>query len=206
MITPKGTQIIKDADASTTAGDYAKAIALYETALDGTAKSADVHYRLGVLYDDKMNDPLNAVHHFRRYLALAPNGPRAADAKKFMKRDELSLVTSLSGDGVMSRTEAARLKNENLTLHKELEERRAQIANATATGAAKDAKAKKGAADAKASAHGGRTYVVRRGDTLASISRKFYKKTAGWKRILDANRKIVDDPENLKVGETLTIP
>ncbi len=198
MVTTRKAQLIKDADAKVNSGEYQKAIELYETALDGSANSADVHYRLAVLYDDKLNEPLHALHHFKRYLVLAPSGPRANDVKNFMKRDELALVTSLSGDSVLTRAEAAGLKNENLALHKQIEEARAHSA-----GTAIDTQTKKNAAK---SPGGSRSYVVRRGDTLASISRKFYKTSAHWKRILDANRKTVDDPENLKVGETLTIP
>ena len=52
----------------------------------------------------------------------------------------------------------------------------------------------------------GRTYAVKSGDTLASISRKFYKTSARWKEILRANKDKIDNPENLKVGQTLTIP
>jgi LysM repeat protein len=205
MITPHGTQLVKDADAKATDGDYLRAINLYETALDGSAKSADIHYRLALLYDDKMHDQLHALHHFKRYLTLAPSGPHATEVKNFMKRDELALVTSLSGDAIVPRAEAARLTNENLALRKSLDEERGRAKTAAAgVDHTKDSKAKKTAA-AKA-VQGGRSYVVRRGDTLASISRKFYKSSAHWKRILDANRKTVDDPENLKVGETLTIP
>jgi hypothetical protein len=43
--------------------------------------------------------------------------------KNFMKRAEVTLATSLSGDAIVTRAEAARLKNENLSLRKELEER-----------------------------------------------------------------------------------
>jgi LysM repeat protein len=202
MITSRGSQAAKDADAKVSAGNFSQAVALYESALDGTAKSADIHYRLGVLYDDKLNDPLHALHHFKRYLALAPTGPRAADVKNFIKRDELALVTSLSGDALVSRGEAVRLKNENLALHKQIEDARTRAVGGAPT---PDSAKNKNAAAAKAP-HGGRTYTVHHGDTLASISRKFYKSSAHWKRILDANRKTVDDPENLKVGETLTIP
>ena len=81
------------------------------------------------LYDDKMNDPLSALHHFKRYLTLSPNGSHAGDVKNSMKRDEVACVlTTLSGDSVVTRTEAARLRNENLNLHKELETRAAYIA------------------------------------------------------------------------------
>src|SRR3954462_3917794 len=125
MITPRSAQIIKDAENKTADGNFPRAITLYESALDDSPRSADVHYRLALLYDDKMNEPLHALHHFKRYLALAPSGPHANDVKNFMKKDELELGTSLSGDAVVSRTEAARLKNENLSLRKEVEDLRA---------------------------------------------------------------------------------
>src|SRR5690348_3207842 len=123
MVTPRSTQAVKDADAKASQGEYLSAIALYESALDGMPESADIHYKLALIYDDKMNDPLNALHHFKRYLALSPNGARANEVKNFVKRDEIALATSLSGDLVVTRPEAARLRNENLNLRKELEER-----------------------------------------------------------------------------------
>ena len=91
------------------------------------AASAETHYRIALLYDDKMNDPLNALHHFKRYLTLTPTGPHANQVKDYMKRDELALVTNLSGDAVVSHAEAARLKNENLSLRQQLAERSAQL-------------------------------------------------------------------------------
>src|SRR5439155_1531541 len=53
---------------------------------------------------------------------------------------------------------------------------------------------------------GSRTYVVQSGDTLASISRKFYKSSARWEKILDANKENIPNPAKLKVGQTLIIP
>jgi nucleoid-associated protein YgaU len=47
---------------------------------------------------------------------------------------------------------------------------------------------------------------VQEGDTLASISRRFYKTSKRWKEILEANDKKVDDPDNLKAGQKLKIP
>ena len=201
MITPRSAQIIKDAESKTADGNYLRAITLYESALDDSPRAADIHYRLALLYDDKMHDPLNALHHFKRYLTLAPSGPHAAEVKNFMKKDELELGTSLSGDSVVSRAEAARLKNENLTLRKELEELRAGV-----HASQKPPADTKTAATNKKAGQTPRTYVVREGDTLASISRKFYKSTGRWKKIRDANKGLVDDPAKLKPGMTLTIP
>ena len=207
MITPRSAQVIKDAESKTADGNYLRAITLYESALDGSAKSAEIHYRLALLYDDKMHDPLNALHHFKRYLTLAPTGPHAAEVKNFMKKDELELGTSLSGDSVVSRAEAARLKNENLTLRKDLEEQRARLHSATTekVPSPNSPDGKKESAETKPSGKN-RTYVVKEGDTLASISRKFYKSSGNWKKIRNANRSSIDDPGKLKPGQTLTIP
>ena len=198
MITPRNTQIIKDAENKTADGNYLRAITLYESALDDSPRTADVHYRLALLYDDKMHDPLHALHHFKRYLTLAPSGPHANEVKNFMKKDELELGTSLSGDSVVSRAEAARLKNENLALRKELEDLRAHRPSEKNTPETKTSDKKSVAAP--------HTYVVREGDTLASISRKFYKSSGHWKKIRDANKGVIDNPAKLKPGMTLTIP
>src|SRR5437868_9182640 len=116
-------QLMQDAENKSTQGDFERAVNLYEAALDDTPRGAEVHYKLALLYDDKLNDPVSALHHFKRYLALSPNGPHAKDVKDSIKRDEIAALTALSGDSVITRSEAARLRNENLDLHKELEAR-----------------------------------------------------------------------------------
>src|SRR6476469_266560 len=182
MITPRNAQIIKDAENKTADGNFLRAITLYESALDDSPRAAEVHYRLALLYDDKMHDPLHALHHFKRYLTLAPSGPHANEVKNFMKKDELELGTTLSGDAVVSRAEAARLKNENLAMRKELDEFRARHPTEKSVAETKPADKKAGPAP--------RTCVVRDGDTLASISRKFYKSSGRWKKIQNANRSL----------------
>ena len=176
---------------------------MYEAALDDSdgSRNAEVHYKLALLYDDKLNDPVNALHHFRRYLALSPAGAHAADVKSSMKRDEIAALTALSGDSVITRSEAARLRNENLNLHKQLEIR-AVPARAVIDRPQEGETNSKKTASNKAD----QTYVVQSGDTLFSISRKFYKSSNHWKVILNANRKSIRDPKKLTVGETLVIP
>lgn len=196
-------QLIQDGDAKSAQGDFARAINLYEAALDDSEsiRSAEVHYKLALLYDDKLNDPVSALHHFRRYLALSPTGPHAVDVKNSIKRDEIAALTALSGDSVITRSEAARLRNENLDLHKELEARVVPARSVTDR-SQEDSTSSKRTAPKK----GDRSYVVQSGDTLFSISRKFYKSPKRWKEILDANRKSIRDPKRLTVGQTLVIP
>jgi LysM repeat protein len=192
------TQVMQDADNKSAQGDFERAVNLYEAALDDTPRGAEVHYKLALLYDDKLNDPVSALHHFKRYLALSPNGAHAKDVKDSIKRDEIAALTALSGDSVITRAEAARLRNENLTLHKQLEE---PAASRTAFGKSEGNDARKGG-----SKKAGQTYVVQSGDTLVSISRKFYKSSKRWKAILEANKKNIRDPKDLTVGQTLVIP
>ncbi len=52
----------------------------------------------------------------------------------------------------------------------------------------------------------GRTYTVQKGDTLYKISRKFYSDASQWKRIWEANRARIPDPNRLNVGTKLIIP
>src|SRR3984893_2558695 len=202
MVTPRNTQLVKEADWKAAQGDYLWAINLYEAALDGTPQSAEVHYKLALLYDDKMNDPLHALHHFKRYLVLNENGAHASEVKDFMRRDQLALATSLSGDSVVTRTEAARLRNENLNLHREIDQGSPKSRAGADKSQPRHADVEK-TGSKKAGAH---TYVVKDGDTLASISRKFYKTSKRWKEILDANTKKIEDPDNLKAGQSLNIP
>lgn len=205
MVTPRAKQLGQDAEEKAEAGKYLEAINLYEAALDGSEQSAEIHYKLGLLYDDKMSDPLNALHHFKRFLTLNPAGKRAEEVKGFMKRDELTLLTKLSGDGMVTRAEAVRLQNENLNLRKQIDERWAQ--NKAASQAEKQARANgPNEKEKEKEAVNGRKYTVQHGDTLASISRKFYKSPARWGKILAANPDVLAKPSELKPGQTLLIP
>src|SRR5881275_1628996 len=195
------SQLTQDADSKSAQGDFERAINLYEAALDDSPRCAEIHYKLAVLYDDKLNDPVSALHHFKRYLALSPNGTHVNEVKNSIKHDEVAALTALSGDSVIARSEVARLQNENLNLRKEIEARAASSRIAPEKSKANDASSKK-----NASKKADRTYVVKPGDTLFSISRKFYKSSKHWKQILEANRKNIRDPKKLTVGETLLIP
>src|SRR5205085_11013804 len=95
MITPRHAQQLKDAESKAVAGDFARAISLHESALEARPGDPEAHYKLALLYDDKMNDPLNALHHCKRYLIIASTGPRAKDVRGCVKRDEVALPASL---------------------------------------------------------------------------------------------------------------
>jgi nucleoid-associated protein YgaU len=51
-----------------------------------------------------------------------------------------------------------------------------------------------------------RTYVVKSGDTLSRIAKEQYGDANAWKRIYEANKDILKDPDKIFPGQTLKIP
>ena len=51
-----------------------------------------------------------------------------------------------------------------------------------------------------------RTYTVVEGDTLSGIAKRMYGQASAWKRIYDANREVIDDPDLIYPGQNLRIP
>jgi len=49
-------------------------------------------------------------------------------------------------------------------------------------------------------------YVVKKGDTLQKISNDFYGTTKRWKKIYEANKKVLKAPDLIKEGQKLVIP
>ena len=51
-----------------------------------------------------------------------------------------------------------------------------------------------------------RIYVVQKGDSLSKIAKQFYGRPSEWRRIYDANRERIKDPDLIQPGWKLTIP
>lgn len=49
-------------------------------------------------------------------------------------------------------------------------------------------------------------YVVKDGDTLGAIAKRTLGSSGAWQTLLDANKALISEPEDLRPGMTLTIP
>jgi nucleoid-associated protein YgaU len=58
----------------------------------------------------------------------------------------------------------------------------------------------------KKDAGSGSTYTVQAGDSLWKISEKFYGDGNQWRRIYEANKGLIKDPDVIHPGQTFTIP
>jgi LysM repeat protein len=164
-------------DAEAKSGRFESAIYWYESAL-GTQDRSTVHWKMAEIFANKLHDPASAAYHYRRILALHPNGGRADASRSALHRLE---ANSSSPEGNQGHSKNAPSPK---TISPE---------QAVAEGE-KAAKSKV------------RTYVVQTGDTLVSISKKFYQTPARWKDVLDANQNQLSDPDELKAGQTIILP
>jgi nucleoid-associated protein YgaU len=58
------------------------------------------------------------------------------------------------------------------------------------------------AADAKA----GRTYTITKGDSLSKIAKQFYGDAKQWKKIYEANKETIKNPDLIFPGQVIKIP
>ena len=53
---------------------------------------------------------------------------------------------------------------------------------------------------------GEQQYTVQKGDNLSKIAKNLLGNANAWKQIFEANRDVLDNPDKIFPGQTLTIP
>lgn len=51
-----------------------------------------------------------------------------------------------------------------------------------------------------------RTYTVVKGDTLSRIAKQFYGDANQWRKIYEANRDVIKNPDLIKPGQVFKVP
>lgn len=164
-------------DAEAKSGRFESAIYWYESAL-GAEDRSTVHWKMAEIYANKLRDPNSAAYHYRRILALHAGGARAEAARAALRRLDTGAASTEGGQN--------HAKNGPIP--------RTASPEPAAVEAEKAAKGKV------------RTYIVQTGDTLVSISKKFYQTPSRWRDILDANQNQLSNPDELKSGQTIILP
>ena len=52
----------------------------------------------------------------------------------------------------------------------------------------------------------GKTYTVVKGDSLSKIAKREYGDVREWKKIYEANKDVIDNPDLIEPGQDLIIP
>ena len=63
-----------------------------------------------------------------------------------------------------------------------------------------------GGSSSTAPAPSGRTYTVVKGDSLSKIAKHLYGDAQQWRKIYEANRDQIKNPDLIHPGQTFTIP
>ena len=120
-----GSQLVKERD-------YKGAVDSFERSLELNPRSVKAHYELGLLYENRMNEPAIALFHYKQVLRLQPNGHPAEIVLARMKGCEQEIAKNVAlvqvDPAVMAELE--RLKEENRRLQRDLETMRALAASA----------------------------------------------------------------------------
>jgi LysM repeat protein len=201
-------------------GDATGAAAQYEEVLLADPHFANAHLEVGLLYDEKLGDPVSAIYHYRQFVKLTPQPAKQQVAKDFIERAELTMASKLPQSNVADPMELRRLQDEKAALMQEniglkdrvaaLEKKLAEMPVAVpvppppvpVAAVATQVETQPAPVPVRAQV----THVVQKGDTLQSLALRYYGTRSAWMKIYEANRNTVPSPSQLKIGQPIVIP
>jgi LysM repeat protein len=204
--------------------DYTGAIEEFEKTLEENPRNASARFELGWLYEDKAGDPAAAIYNYDRYLKFSSTQDKADLVKQHINSCKLELTKSVTAFGPQpsgAQRELERVTLENKDLRTQLADLQTQLAKAKAAIAAySNAPRPSPEPPRPEAAHPverrsptvtdgitplppstPRTYVIRSGDTLAGVARRY---GVTINALSAANPRV--RATHLLVGQTLNIP
>ena len=197
------------------AQDIDGAIEWCERALERKPDLALAHRELALMLDGFREDYVAAIYHYQRYLDLRPDTPNREAVEELIRHARMNFAAQIGATpdewqrDLQVRNDRIRALETELALW-----RSGEIQAAAASASPPAASPAVPAARVQAPAPGAseapppavRTHVVSAGETLGTISSRYYGSPAQWNRIFDANRDRIQNPNNVRVGTALVIP
>ncbi len=101
----------------------------YEAALQANSKLAGAHYELGVIYGDKLNDPIASIYHFKQFLALSPNTDKKDQVQALIDKEGQDFSASLPNNKPqITQADMDKLTADNAALKKQVDDANNTIA------------------------------------------------------------------------------
>jgi tetratricopeptide (TPR) repeat protein len=199
------------------AGNKEGARLIYQGLLDQNPTIARAHLALAFLLEEEGGDYPAALYHYQRYLTLRPDTEKRDMIEARIRTAKLAYVGTvftnqaaiLSRMGAMERDNAA-LKIRALNLEAQASHLRAALAASREKYAESRDEAsrvldKKGI-PTLAPRTAGKAVRVQKGDTLRRISERVYGTQDRWRDIFEANRTVLKNREDIRIGQTLIVP
>ena len=194
-------------------GEYSRAIELLEKSLEADPGLARIHLELGVLLHETEKDYIGAIYHYRKYLLLRPGSEKKGLIEDRMRIARQLLAAGVVGIDNVSAVRIKELEKANLQLKSriskadgDLAELRRNTRSLKGSSQASNSLAGAGTGPALTQEGGLRHYTVQSRDSLSTIAVKVYKDANKWDQIYEANRKVLENSNELKVGQVLIIP
>jgi tetratricopeptide (TPR) repeat protein len=223
----KQYQLAKDYQ---TQGRTEEALSAFLRVIDARRDAPESHFEAGYIYLNSMKDPVKAIYHFDRYLQFKPQSPQAAQVRQLIETAQKEFARQLPAhpyQGELDRIDLMELvkslKLENDSLKRDLvaaQQRVQQIENVVSNARRLPVQQTTVASQTQPPqqtqistqtttpdpASAPRTYTVKSGDSLTSISRGVYGTPSRWIDIYQANRDRLSSENALRVGQELRIP
>lgn len=208
---------MKKARALEEAGELRAARNVYESILDRDPTVARAHLALAFLLDKEGEDPVGAIYHYRRYLALRPDTEKRGMIDDHIRMETLHLVGTLFTNQANVLTRMGEVDAENKALKIKVSNLQAQTTQLRAALAASRAKYAQSVDQASSSVDTlglpvpapktyGKMVKVGKGDTLKKMAARHYGDQNRWREIYEANRQRMKSPGDLKVDQLIFIP
>lgn len=196
-------------------GDPGAALELFEKALQKDPGLARVHLEIGILLHEVEKDYVGAIYHYRKYLELRPQAQKREMIENRIRIARQMFAAGVSGVENITALRVEELERANFDLRDKIRSLEVQLAEARRVSMADMSmrqasnavsSAREDGAGESVEEGGIRRYTVQRGDSLSSIALKVYKDVNKWDQIYEANRKELENSNDLKVGQVLVIP
>ena len=217
-------------------GRMEDALSAFHRVIDARRDAPESHLEAGNIYLRELKDPVRAIYHFDRYLQYKPQSPQAPQVRQLVETAQKEFARQLPAQpyqGGLDRIDMMELvkylKQENEALKRDLMAAQGQVkqlqnvvgqarrmpqvqtpvvqsesAAQVRTAAPVAAPAAVAAAPNPASVP--RKHTVQSGDTLSTISKRYYGTPSRWIDIYQANRDRLRSENALKVGQEIRIP
>ncbi len=218
----------------TTEQNFPAAIQEYESALRANPSVARAHMEIGLLYLDKLGDPVSAIFHFQKFLNARPNTNNRDQILTYIDKAKIDFAITLPNSTAQNADEYSRLKKENVELRQALAQYQSSLAATRETIATtpratvqtdpfdpvpsvpsvppstthQSSPYPQTRPQPTASSSAARSHVIVSGDSLWKIAKTYYPDDvpSGVKKIQEANPQTASDPSKLKLGTELIIP
>lgn len=213
-------------------GRTEEALSAFIRVIDARRDAPESHFEAGYIYLNSMKDPVKAIYHFDRYLQFKPQSPQATQVRQLIETAQKEFARQLpaqpyQGDldriDLMELVKSLKVENDSLKRDLVAAEKRVQqlenvvggarrVPTAQVSTVAPQAQQTRTTTQVQATAptpdpaSAPRSYTVKSGDSLSSISRAVYGTPSRWIDIYQANRDRLSSENALKVGQDLRIP